>query len=210
MGPDFVDEPIDDVLRLPGDGPLPANKPVPDLTPELPKEDLFKMPPRRSKMSRRSEEPAPAPQDAPTEPTLLEEVSVFGPEPGLEKTPEAAPAVTRPADPKNMTMDDLKAFTEATPYEEGEAPLPEPERAPDKKFVYHDEATGEALPEPMEAPVVEYQRPSLDVLKTPEKNYRTASETPEKTMDLLIETLASFNIECQAPGLVRGPRGHPV
>lgn len=205
VGPDFVDEPIDDVLRLPGDGPLPANKPVPDLTPELPKEDLFKMPPRRSKMSRRSEEPAPAPQDAPTEPTLLEEVSAFGPEPGLEEVPEAAPAVTRPADPKHMTMDDLKAFTEATPYEEGEAPLPEPERAPDKKFVYHDEATGEALPEPMEAPVVEYQRPSLDVLKTPEKNYRTTSETPEKTMDLLIETLASFNIECRPLGWSVGP-----
>ena len=46
-GPAFTEEPVDDVLRLPGDGPLPANKPVPDLTPELPKEDLFKMPPRR-------------------------------------------------------------------------------------------------------------------------------------------------------------------
>ena len=197
-GPAFTEEPVDDVLRLPGDGPLPANKPVPDLTPELPKEDLFKMPPRRSKLSRVAEEPkAPA-----VEPTPLEDVSIFG-----QETAEEAPAapVVRPKDPKNMTMDDLKAFTEATPYEEGEAPLPEPERAPDKKFVYHDEATGEALPEPMETPKKEYKFPSMDVLKTPEKNYRTASETPEKTMELLIETLASFNIECHALGYSVGP-----
>ena len=197
-GPAFTEEPVDDVLRLPGDGPLPANKPVPDLTPELPKEDLFKMPPRRSKLSRVAEEPkAPA-----AEPTPLEDVSIFG-----QETAEEAPAapVVRPKDPKNMTMDDLKAFTEATPYAEGEAPLPEPERAPDKKFVYHDEVTGEALPEPMETPKKEYKFPSMDVLKTPEKNYRTASETPEKTMELLIETLASFNIECHALGYSVGP-----
>ena len=220
-GPAFLDEPIDDVLRLPGDGPLPANKPVPDLTPEPPKEDMFKLPPRRSRISRPAEEPAEntfpkQPEDIPAascpegktpvvpgpDPTPLEDLSVFGQEP-----PQETPAnpVVRPADPKNMTMDDLKAFTEATPYEEGKAPLPEPERAPDKKFVYHDEATGEALPEPMEAPVIEYQRPSLDVLKTPEKNYRTASETPEKTMELLIETLASFNIECRPLGWSVGP-----
>ena len=197
VSPAFVDEPIDDVLRLPGDGPLPANKPVPDLTPPAPKEELFKMPPRRSKMSRPAEEPAPATPEAPTP---LEDVSIFGQAPEAEE-----PKPLRPADPKNMTMDDLRAFTEATPYEEGEAPLPEPERAPDKKFVYHDEATGEALPEPMEAPIIEYQRPSLDVLKTPEKNYRTASETPEKTMELLIETLASFNIECRPLGWSVGP-----
>ena len=211
-GPAFLDEPMDDVLRLPGDGPLPANKPVPDLTPELPKEDLFKLPPRRSKLSARlaAEEAAEKtpeivrPAEEKPAPTPLEEVSVFGQAP-VEEAPQAAPAVTRPADPKNMTMDDLKAFTEATPYEEGEAPLPESERAPDKKFVYHDEATGEALPEPMEAPKAEYKRPSLDVLKTPEKNYRTASETPEKTMELLIETLASFNIECKPLGWSVGP-----
>ena len=211
VGPAFVDEPIDDVLRLPGDGPLPANKPVPDLTPPAPKEELFKMPPRRSKMSRPAETPAPA---APEAPTPLEDVSIFGQAPEAEEPKPLRPAdpcdrpaeaKTRPVDPKNMTMDDLRAFTEATPYEEGEAPLPEPERAPDKKFVYHDEATGEALPEPMEAPVIEYQRPSLDVLKTPEKNYRTASETPEKTMDLLIETLSSFNIECRPLGWSVGP-----
>ena len=197
-GPAFTEEPVDDVLRLPGDGPLPANKPVPDLTPELPKEDLFKMPPRRSKLSRVAEEPkAPA-----AEPTPLEDVSIFG-----QETAEEAPVapVVRPKDPKNMTMDDLKAFTEATPYAEGEAPLPEPERAPDKKFVYHNEVTGEALPEPMETPKKEYKFPSMDVLKTPEKNYRTASETPEKTMELLIETLASFNIECHALGYSVGP-----
>ena len=196
-GPAFLDEPLDDVLRLPGDEPLPANKPVPDLSPEPPKEELFKLPPRRSKMAARPAETKPAPAPHP-----LEDLSVFGQEP-----PQETPAnpVVRPADPKNMTMDDLKAFTEATPYEEGKAPLPEPERAPDKKFVYHDEATGEALPEPMEAPVIEYQRPSLDVLKTPEKNYRTASETPEKTMELLIETLASFNIECRPLGWSVGP-----
>ena len=99
-GPAFTEEPVDDVLRLPGDGPLPANKPVPDLTPELPKEDLFKMPPRRSKLSRVAEEPkAPA-----AEPTPLEDVSIFG-----QETAEEAPAapVVRPKDPKNMTMDDL-------------------------------------------------------------------------------------------------------
>lgn len=198
-GPAFLDEPVDDVLRLPGDGPLPANKPVPDLTPQLPKEDLFKLPPRRSKLGRTAEEAkAPVPV---AEPTPLEDVTIFGQEPAAE---EAAPVV-RPADPKNMTMDDLKAFTEATPYADGEVPLPEPERAPDKKFVYHDEATGEALPEPMDAPKKEYQRPSLDVLKTPEKNYRTASETPEKTMELLIETLASFNIEAKPLGYSVGP-----
>ena len=203
QGPAFVDEPIDDVLRLPGDGPLPANKPVPDLTPELPKEELFKLPPRRSRM-KAPEKEAPAPE-APAQPEPLEDVTVFGQEPVKEEP--AAPAVptVRPADPKNMTMDDLRAFTEATPYEEGEEPLPEPERAPDKKFVYHDEATGEALPEPIAIPQKEYQRPSLDVLKTPEKNYRTASETPEKTMELLIETLASFNIECRPLGWSVGP-----
>ena len=214
-GPTFLDEPIDDVLRMPGEEPLPANKPVPDLTPEAPKEELFKLPPRRSKISRPGEAAElktpesitvvsrPEGKAPEMDKTPLEELSVFGreaAEPAAEK-----PAPTRPADPKNMTMDDLKAFTEATPYEEGEAPLPEPERAPDKKFVYHDEATGEALPEPMEAPRIEYQRPSLDVLKTPEKNYRTASETPEKTMELLIETLASFNIECKALGYSVGP-----
>ena len=213
-GPAFTEEPIDDVLRLPGDGPLPANKPVPDLTPELPKEDMFKLPPRRSKMSRPAEEPAgkePAQKiedirvvsrpegKAPAAPTPLEDLSVFG-----QEAPEEIPVI-RPADPKNMTMDDLRAFTEATPYEDGEAPLPEPERAPDKKFVYHDEATGEALPEPIEAPKIEYKYPSMDVLKTPEKNYRTASETPEKTMELLIETLASFNIECNPLGYSVGP-----
>ncbi len=215
-GPAFLDEPMDDVLRLPGDGPLPANKPVPDLTPEAPKEDLFKLPPRRSKLSARlaAEEAAPEPVKAPetipvvsrpvteqknAEPHPLEDLNVFG------QAPEAEVPVTRPADPKHMTMDDLKAFTEATPYAEGEEPLPEPERAPDKKFVYHDEATGEALPEPMEAPKKEYKFPSMDVLKTPEKNYRTASETPEKTMELLIETLASFNIECHALGYSVGP-----
>ena len=211
VGPAFVDEPIDDVLRLPGDGPLPANKPVPDLTPPAPKEELFKMPPRRSKMSRPAETPVPA---APEAPTPLEDVSIFGQAPEAEEPKPLRPAdpcdrpaeaKTRPVDPLNMTMDDLRAFTEATPYEEGETPLPEPERAPDKKFVYHDEATGEALPEPMEAPVIEYQRPSLDVLKTPEKNYRTASETPEKTMELLIETLSSFNIECRPLGWSVGP-----
>ena len=214
-GPTFLDEPIDDVLRMPGEEPLPANKPVPDLTPEAPKEELFKLPPRRSKISRPGEAAElktpesitvvsrPEGKAPEMDKTPLEELSVFGreaAEPAVEKL-----APTRPADPKNMTMDDLKAFTEATPYEEGEAPLPEPERAPDKKFVYHDEATGEALPEPMEAPRIEYQRPSLDVLKTPEKNYRTASETPEKTMELLIETLASFNIECKALGYSVGP-----
>ena len=210
-GPAFLDEPMDDVLRLPGDGPLPANKPVPDLTPEPPKEDLFKMPPRRSRMSRPAEEtaapaePVKKPAAAPVmaEPPAQEppeDLALFGQEPARE-TPKA----TRPADPLNMTMDELKAFTEATPYEEGQAPLPEPERAPDKKFVYHDEATGEALPEPMEAPQAEYKHPSLDVLKTPEKNYRTASETPEKTMELLIETLASFNIECRPLGWSVGP-----
>ena len=200
-GPAFLDEPMDDVLRLPGDGPLPANKPVPDLTPEVPREDPFKLPPRRSRMSRMAEEPVES-KPEPAVPTPLEDLSVFG-----QETPAAEPAVpvVRPKNAKNMTMDDLKAFTEATPYAEGEAPLPEPERAPDKKFVYHDEATGEALPEPMEAPQKEYQRPSLDVLKTPEKNYRTASETPEKTMELLIETLASFNIECKALGYSVGP-----
>ena len=213
-GPAFVDEPIDDVLRLPGDGPLPANKPVPDLTPPTPREDLFKMPPRRSKMSRPAAEPAsPAtaakesgekaaestPKQTVETYTPLEDVSIFGQE------TDPAPQPIRPADPKNMTMEDLRAFTEATPYEEGEAPLPEPERAPDKKFVYHDEATGEALPEPLAAPVMEYQRPSLDVLKTPEKNYRTASETPEKTMELLIETLSSFNIDCKPLGWSVGP-----
>ena len=216
-GPAFLDEPMDDVLRLPGDGPLPANKPVPDLTPELPREEMFKMPPRRSKINRPTEEAAvsssPAPeairpaQEAPAArtPEPLEDVSAFlAPEAEAEPAAESIP-VLRPADPKNMTMDDLKAFTEATPYEEGEAPLPEPERAPDKKFVYHDEATGEALPEPMEAPQAEYKFPSLDVLKTPEKNYRTASETPEKTMELLIETLASFNIECRPLGWSVGP-----
>ena len=215
VGPAFVDEPIDDVLRLPGDGPLPANKPVPDLTPELPKEDLFKLPPRRSKMSRLAQEPVEK-EPAKAEPTPLEELSVFGQEPAKEEA--AAPVTrppdpcdrpggtkTRPVDPLNMTMDDLKAFTEATPYAEGEAPLPEPERAPDKKFVYHDEATGEALPEPIEVPKMEYKFPSMDVLKTPEKNYRTASETPEKTMELLIETLASFNIECNPLGYSVGP-----
>ena|GEM_PF-107759 len=219
-GPSFLDEPVDDVLRMPGEAPLPANKPVPDLTPEAPREELFKLPPRRSRIGRPAEEPlsepaeakapeiipvvrrpeakAPAPEREP-----LEELSVFG-----QPAPEAAeekPAVVRPVDPKNMTMDDLKAFTEATPYAAGEAPLPDPERATDKKFVYHDEATGEALPEPMEAPKAEYQRPTLDVLKTPEKSYRTASETPEKTMELLIETLASFNIECRALGYSVGP-----
>ncbi len=215
-GPAFLDEPMDDVLRLPGDGPLPANKPVPDLTPEAPKEDLFKLPPRRSKLSRMAEESAekepeiapipvvsrPQPKPAPAEPTPLEELSLMGQEPA-----EEAPAmpVVKPKDPKNMTMDDLRAFTEATPYEEGEASLPEPERAPDKKFVYHDEATGEALPEPIEVPQKEYQRPSLDVLKTPEKSYRTASETPEKTMELLIETLSSFNIEAKPLGWSVGP-----
>lgn len=203
-GPAFLDEPMDDVLRLPGDGPLPANKPVPDLSPELPKEDLFKLPPRRSKMSRIAEE---AKASAAAEPTPLEELSVFGQAPEREEPAKEAPAVaiSRPADSKNMTMDDLRAFTEATPYEEGEAPLPEPERAPDKKFVYHDEATGEALPEPMEAPKAEYKRPSMDVLKTPEKSYRTASETPEKTMELLIETLSSFNIEAKPLGWSVGP-----
>ena len=207
-GPAFLDEPIDDVLRLPGDGPLPANKPVPDLTPELPKEDLFKMPPRRSRMSRPAEEqaapaePVKAHETAPAEPTPLEDLSVFGQE-SPQETP-TGPAL-RPADSKNMTMAELVAFTEATPYEEGEAPLPEPERAPDKKFVYHDEATGEALPEPMEAPKAEYKYPSMDMLKTPEKNYRTASETPEKTMELLIETLSSFNIECKPLGWSVGP-----
>ena len=215
-GPELADEPIDDVLRLPGDAPLPANKPVPELTPQIPPEERFKMPPRRSRMSRPAEEPAgetPAPGPAPMADKPLEkapaarseppaEATVFGEEP-MEEGP-AVPTV-RPADPKNMTMDDLRAFTEATPYAEGEAPLPEPERAPDKKFVYHDEATGEALPEPLEAPVIEYQRPSMDVLKTPEKNYRTASETPEKTMELLIETLASFNIECRPLGWSVGP-----
>ena len=206
-GPAFVGEPIDDVLRLPGDGPLPANKPVPDLTPEAPKEELFKLPPRRSRMSRPAEEAAPeAPGEAPAERTPLEEVSRPEAEPIVAQaaTPGDRP-VTRPADPAHMTMAELAAFTEATPYEEGEAPLPAPERAPDKKFVYHDEATGEALPEPMKAPKAEYKRPSLDVLKTPERNYRTASETPEKTMELLIETLASFNIECKALGWSVGP-----
>ncbi len=210
-GPAFLDEPLDDVLRLPGDGPLPANKPVPDLTPEPPKEDLFKMPPRRSRISRPAEETA-APAEPVKKPAVApvmaeppaqeppEDLALFGQEPAQE-TPKA----TRPADPLNMTMDELKAFAEATPYEEGQAPLPEPERAPDKKFVYHDEATGEALPEPMEAPRAEYKYPSLDVLKTPEKNYRTASETPEKTMELLIETLASFNIECRPLGWSVGP-----
>ncbi len=215
-GPAFLDEPMDDVLRLPGDGPLPANKPVPDLTPEPPKEDLFKLPPRRSRLSRPAEEapekePVQEPESMPVlsrpprkapEPTPLEDLSVFGQD---EPPSEPEPAVTRPADAKNMTMDDLRAFTEVTPYKEGEAPLPEPERAPDKKFVYHDEATGEALPEPMEAPKAEYKRPSLDVLKTPEKSYRTASETPEKTMELLIETLASFNIEAKPLGWSVGP-----
>ena len=217
-GPAFLDEPMDDVLRLPGDGPLPANKPVPDLSPELPKEDLFKLPPRRSKMSRIAEEakaPLTIEEPKPAAPTPLEELTVFNGATEQEKeAPMTRPpdpcdrpggAKTRPVDPLNMTMDDLEAFTEATPYAEGEAPLPEPERAPDKKFVYHDEATGEALPEPMEAPKKEYQRPSLDVLKTPEKNYRTASETPEKTMELLIETLASFNIEAKPLGWSVGP-----
>ena len=214
-GPAFLDEPLDDVLRLPGDEPLPANKPVPDLSPEPPKEELFKLPPRRSKIAARPVETKPAPAPQP-----LEDLSVFG-QGSSEEAPapvDVPPAIrpagsrdrttetkARPVDPANMTMDDLKAFTEATPYEEGQAPLPEPERAPDKKFVYHDEATGEALPEPMEAPIIEYQRPSLDVLKTPEKNYRTASETPEKTMELLIETLASFNIECRPLGWSVGP-----
>ncbi len=202
-GPAFLDEPLDDVLRLPGDGPLPANKPVPDLTPEPPKEELFKMPPRRSRMSARltvegAKVSEPLSVDRP-DPEPLEDLSVFDP------AAEDKPPVVRPADPKNMTMDDLKAFTEATPYAEGEAPLPEPERAPDKKFVYHDEATGEALPEPLEAPPMVYKFPSLDVLKTPEKSYRTASETPEKTMELLIETLASFNIECRPLGWSVGP-----
>ena len=209
-GPAFLDEPMDDVLRLPGDGPLPANKPVPDLTPAAPKEELFKMPPRRSKMSRPTEAPAasaepvkkpavPPVMAEPPAPEPLEDISVFG-----QEAPQETPKATRPADPQNMTMDELRAFTEATPYEEGQAPV-EPERAPDKKFVYHDEATGEALPEPMEAPQIEYQHPTLDVLKTPEKSYRTASETPEKTMELLIETLASFNIECRPLGWSVGP-----
>ena len=214
-GPAFLDEPVDDVLRLPGDGPLPANKPVPDLTPPAPKEDLFKLPPRRSRMARPAEaEPTLEPvtdrseKKAAIMPTLepkpLEDISVFGQDAAAEAS-ESAPAVTRPADPQNMTMDELKAFTETTPYAEGEAPLPEPERAPDKKFIYHDEATGEALPEPIEIPQKEYQKPSLDVLKTPEKNYRTASETPEKTMELLMETLASFNIEAKPLGWSVGP-----
>ena len=214
-GPAFLDEPVDDVLRRPGDGPLPANKPVPDLTPPAPKEDLFKLPPRRSRMARPAEaEPTLEPVTdrsekktaiMPTlEPKPLEDISAFGQDAAAEAS-ESAPAVTRPADPQNMTMDELKAFTETTPYAEGEAPLPEPERAPDKKFVYHDEATGEALPEPIEIPQKEYQKPSLDVLKTPEKNYRTASETPEKTMELLMETLASFNIEAKPLGWSVGP-----
>ena len=213
-GPSFLDEPIDDVLRLPGDGPLPANKPVPELTPEPVKEDLFKLPPRRSKIGRRMEEASeseplktpdmikivscPEVKKPVKELTPLEDLSVFS-QPGPAEAP-----VVKPADPKNMTMEELAAFTEATPYEDGEAPV-KPERAPDKKFVYHDEATGEALPEPIEPPRAEYVKPSLDVLKTPEKNYRTASETPEKTMDLLIETLASFNIECKALGWSVGP-----
>ena len=226
-GPAFLDEPMDDVLRLPGDGPLPANKPVPDLTPEAPKEDLFKLPPRRSKMNARPAEvqaEAQKPQPAPAKPreaggmdldeiaptklydaeAPLEEVTIFGKEPEAASEAEAQPPVRRAADPKNMTMAELAAFTAATPYEEGQAPV-EPERAPDKKFVYHDEATGEALPEPIELPEKAYQPPSLDVLKTPEKNYRTASETPEKTMELLIETLSSFNIECRALGYSVGP-----
>lgn len=226
-GPAFLDEPMDDVLRLPGDGPLPANKPVPDLTPEAPKEDLFKLPPRRSKMNARPAEvqaEAQRPQPAPAKPreaggmdldeiaptklydaeAPLEEVTIFGKEPEAASEAEAQPPVRRAADPKNMTMAELAAFTAATPYEEGQAPV-EPERAPDKKFVYHDEATGEALPEPIELPEKAYQPPSLDVLKTPEKNYRTASETPEKTMELLIETLSSFNIECRALGYSVGP-----
>ena len=226
-GPAFLDEPMDDVLRLPGEEPLPANKPLPDLTPEpVAAEDLFKLPPRRSKMARMAEESkeraeatepakttAAMPVIEPAKPakeerTPLEEVSLFGAEkaPAMSQPADLpAAAKTRPVDPKNMTMAELAAFTAATPYAEGEAPLPEPERAPDKKFVYHDEATGEALPEPMEAPKAEYRRPSLDVLKTPEKSYRTASETPEKTMELLIETLASFNIECKALGYSVGP-----
>lgn len=194
-GRDFEEmEPVDDVLRLPNEEPLPANKPSPfAVTPEVPA-PAFSPAPRRAKSPKPVEiEPIPEP-----EPSEAWEAD-FAPLP----EPEEAPMGHNK--PKALSMQELSAFAEATPYEEGEAPLPEPERAPDKKFVYHDEATGEALPEPLAVPAMEYRRPSLDNLKEPERTYRTASETPQKTMELLIDTLASFNIEARALGYSVGP-----
>lgn len=205
------DEPIDDVL------PLRATKPLREA--ETPSEPTLRhpLPARRAKQiaepakEEKEEEQTPilpVSEDAflppepliPLDPVPIEYVTEAGTPAKAEEKEESKPSSARSA----LTFEELQQGFASRPYEKGEqAPNPNAPK-PDKAFVYHDEVTGEVLPEAKEAPKG-YVPPSVDLLDKPRQTFGKPTDNPQQTGDLLVETLHNFNIETKLVNISVGP-----
>lgn len=196
------EEPIDDVL------PLRASKPLQEA--ETPPEPAVHhpLPARRARQITEHTEETAKPE---------EESSVLPPEsPVPEDTVPIAYAEdtsadvgeeekqTQPPARSRLTFEELKKGFASRPYEKGEqAPNPNAPK-PDKAFVYHDEVTGEVLPEANEVPEG-YMPPPMELLDKPRQTFGKPTDNPRQTGELLVETLRDFNIETTLLNISVGP-----
>lgn len=191
--PEEDDEPIDDVL------PLRATKPLKEA--ETPSESepalRHSLPARRARQIVEQETPAQKEQQEPVQSVkpVQQEVPVeYVDEKGEEKAPERS----------HLSFEELQKGFAARPYEKGEqAPNPNAPK-PDKAFVYHDEVTGEVLPEANKVPEG-YTPPPMELLDKPRQTFGKPTDNPRQTGELLVETLRDFNIETTLLNISVGP-----
>ena len=118
-------------------------------------------------------------------------IQEYDPYETIEITPDNITGETAPEAP-----DDLPPFDFEDP-EAGKAVEPKPEDAAPAVI------PEEAISEPVAVPV--YQKPPISLLKMPDRSESIANDSPGEKAKLLIETLASFNINAKVTNISVGP-----
>ena len=124
------------------------------------------------------------------------------------------PSVTPPPVVPPVTLPDYDPFADTIEIvpednitgETPEAAEPVPETKPKAKPEEAPAGTSSETPEVIsEPPAVVYQKPPLSLLKKPDHSEVIANDSPSEKAKLLIETLASFNINARVMNISVGP-----